>query len=346
MATAEITVLGAGAFGLSCAYEALRRGARVRVIDPHGVGAGSSGGVVGALAPHTPERWNPKKEFQFQSLIASRDFWPSVQETGGVSSGYGRTGRVQAVMDARQLDLARDREIQAQALWRGAAVWRVVDRAHVGDWGPDSPTGFWIFDDLSARLHPAQACAALAAAVRVLGGEILREGETSGAVIHASGWQGLEALNAAFGRTVGGGVKGQAVLFDFDARDAPQVYAEQLHIIPHADGTTAIGSTSEREFASPDTTDHQVEALIERAMVAMPVLHGAREIQRWAGVRPRARSRAPMVGPWPERAGHFIANGGFKIGFGMAPKVAQVLVDLILEGRDAIPEDFRVEASL
>ncbi|MEO5615955.1 MAG: FAD-dependent oxidoreductase, partial [Cypionkella sp.] len=38
----------------------------------------------------------------------------------------------------------------------------------------------------------------------------------------------------------------------------------------------------------------------------------------------------------------FVANGGFKIGFGMAPKVAEVMVDLVLEGRDAIPEGFRV----
>ena len=35
--------------------------------------------------------------------------------------------------------------------------------------------------------------------------------------------------------------------------------------------------------------------------------------------------------------GHFIANGGFKIGFGVAPLVAQVMADLVLEGRDRIP---------
>ena len=69
-------------------------------------------------------------------------------------------------------------------------------------------------------------------------------------------------------------------------------------------------------------------------------------IDRWAGIRPRARTRAPMLGAWPDRAGHFIANGGFKIGFGMAPKVAQTMADLILDGRDTIPAAFRVEANL
>ena len=53
-----------------------------------------------------------------------------------------------------------------------------------------------------------------------------------------------------------------------------------------------------------------------------------------------------MLGAWPGRDGHFVANGGFKIGFGMAPKVAAVMADLVLEGREAIPDGFRVEDSL
>jgi glycine oxidase len=53
-----------------------------------------------------------------------------------------------------------------------------------------------------------------------------------------------------------------------------------------------------------------------------------------------------MLGAYPGRSGHFIANGGFKIGFGMAPKIAQVMADLILEGRDTIPDGFRVESNL
>ncbi len=84
---------------------------------------------------------------------------------------------------------------------------------------------------------------------------------------------------------------------------------------------------------------------IERATAAMPVLHGAEVIERWAGLRPRARTRAPMLGAWPGKPGHFIANGGFKIGFGIAPMVGQVMADLILDGRDTIPAEFRPEAS-
>ena len=53
-----------------------------------------------------------------------------------------------------------------------------------------------------------------------------------------------------------------------------------------------------------------------------------------------------MLGAWPGRPGHFLANGGFKIGFGMAPRVGEVMADLVLEGRDRIPEGFRVADNL
>ena len=84
-----------------------------------------------------------------------------------------------------------------------------------------------------------------------------------------------------------------------------------------------------------------------RATAAVPLLHGARVVERWAGLRPRARSRAPVLGPHPSRPGQFLANGGFKIGFGMAPRAGEVMADLLLEGREeAVPRAFRPEASL
>ncbi|MEO1704359.1 MAG: FAD-dependent oxidoreductase, partial [Pseudomonadota bacterium] len=82
------------------------------------------------------------------------------------------------------------------------------------------------------------------------------------------------------------------------------------------------------------------------AKTLVPAIVDAPVLQRWAGIRPRARSRAPLLGKWPRRPGHYIANGGFKIGFGMAPKVGVVMADLVLEGRDAIPPGFRTDELL
>ncbi|WP_293573586.1 FAD-binding oxidoreductase [Phaeobacter sp.] len=351
MAMADITIRGAGIFGLSIAWTCARRGARVQVVDPAGPGAGSSGGLVGALAPHVPENWNPKKQYQLESLLMAEAFWSQVEATGGVSPGYGRTGRIQPINDDRTLELARNREDGARSHWRGEAEWRVCPVSEMGPWVPPSATGFVIHDTLSARMHPRRACAALVAALAVMGIEVQAEAPDQGLVVHATGYAGLLELTeklagpggVAEGKTLGSGVKGQAALLRFGDGEMPQLYADALHIIPHADGTLAVGSTSEREFDSIDTTDALLDDVIDRACAAVPVLHGAEVIDRWAGVRPRARSRAPMLGAWPGRDQHFIANGGFKIGFGMAPKVASTMADLLLDGHDTIPEGFRVE---
>lgn len=327
-----ITVAGAGIFGLSCAWELARRGQSVRVVEIAQVGVGSSGGHVGALAPHAPESWNAKKQVQLEALIAAADWWAQVAETAGIDPGYARTGRIQPVPIGAEQRM-QGRIAGAKTHWPEWASMQMTD-APDAELVPASPTGLWLVDGLTARINPRRACDALVAAIRAKGGQVITGATTDGPAIWATGVAGL----AEFG---GGGVKGQSALLAFSAPDAPQVFADGVHIVPHGDGTVAVGSTSERDVHDL-ATDAQLEALIAQARSLCPALGDAPVIDRWAGLRPRAKSRAPIVGPWPGRPGHYVANGGFKIGLAMAPACAAMLADLILDGRDAIPEDFRV----
>lgn len=346
MAIADVTVMGAGVFGLTVAFACARRGAKVRVIDPNGVASGASGGIVGALAPHVPEQWNAKKAFQFESLRMSETFWADVADMSGQQTGYQRSGRLQPLADDAAVALATRRAETARDLWQGKAIWEVVGVDALGAWVPPSASGLLVRDTLSALIHPRLATTALATAIARLGGDIATAGVAEGKVVWATGWRGLEEMTQQHTRLVGNGVKGQALLLDYAAVGAPQLFADTLHIVPHNDGTVAVGSTSEREFTAPDAVDAQLDDIYQRAIVAFPVLAKAPIIARWAGVRPRSRSRAPLLGAHPFRSGEFVANGGFKIGFGMAPKVGCVMADLVLDGRNTIPDDFRPEASL
>lgn len=342
MASHDLTVRGAGVFGLAIAWEALRRGARVRVIDPRGPGGGASGGVVGALAPHAPEGWTEIKAFQFDCLILARDYWPGIEAASGLATGYRPSGRVQPIATPEGSERAEARAEAARELWRGAAVWQVT--ADVPAWAPPAPTGLWVRDTLSAQLDPRRAVAALAHAIERAGGQIVTDGRDEGAVVHATGWEGLLALSEALGRPFGGGVKGQAAVLGADPGEIPQLYVEGLHVVTHGAGRVAVGSTSERDFDDAETTNGALDAMIARIRAAVPWLREAPVLQRWAGVRPRAGSRAPVVGPWPGRPGHLVANGGFKIGFALAPGLAPIAVDLALEGQDRVPEAFRLDA--
>ncbi|MBZ4021172.1 FAD-dependent oxidoreductase [Rhodobacter sp. TJ_12] len=342
-----VTVRGGGVFGLACAYEVAKRGVKVRLIERDRIGAGSSGGTVGMLSPHVPEQWNAKKQFQFDSLVMAQAFWDDVKAVGGQDAGFGRVGRLQPIANDAGVELAQARAAGAAEHWGADFTWRVAPVEEFGEFVPVTPTGLVIHDTLSGRASPRRAGAALAAAIEALGGEvILGEAEDRGPVLHATGLAGLEELTAAFGKSVGNGVKGQSAILAHDAGPVPQIFADGVLVVPHADGTVGVGSTAERYYDDPTSTDEQLEDVLTRARALVPALEGAEVVERWANVRPRSVTRAPMLGAWPGRDGHFIVNGGFKIGFGMAPKIAVVMADLVLDGVDTIPEGFRVEDNL
>ncbi len=241
MTRPDLTVMGGGIFGLSCAWEIARRGVGVRLIESERIGAGASGGLVGALAPHVPENWNDKKAFQLDSLLMAEGFWAEVESVSGLATGYARLGRLQPLENAEAVTRARAREQEAAVLWQARATWRV--RPATGSaWEPASPSGLLIEDTLTARLHPRMAAAALVAAIRAKGGEVvIGQAEPVGPVIWATGLSGLLELNETLGRSVGSGVKGQALLLAQDLHDLPQLFEDGLHIVPHVDRSVAIG---------------------------------------------------------------------------------------------------------
>ena len=336
-----IHVAGAGIFGLAAAWALIRRGAQVTLFEAATIGAGSSGGHVGALAPHAPDPWNTKKQLQLDSLLAAPAFWAGVEEASRLPTGYARTGRLQPVPDADTAARLPARIEAASRHWP-AGLGMALTRDPRGALIPPSPTGLWLSDALTARLNPRATLLALATAIRAAGGEIHEHSpapEHHTPTLWATGTPGLMALNQALDRRIGQGVKGQSLLLAHAAPDSPQVFADGLHIVPHADGTTAIGSTSENTWDHPDP-DHQAQALLARAVAICPTLADAPVLDIWAGLRPRARSRAPILAPWPGRPGHLIANGGFKIGFGMAPLIADLAARILLDDHSDIPDLF------
>ena len=341
MAIASVEVFGGGILGLAVAYACAKRGARVRVIEKRHVGAGASGGLLGALAPHTPDNWNEKKQYQFESLMLAESWWTEAAGIGGVSPDYRRNGRIQPIANQRSLGLAKQRQAEARRRWNGFAEWRVQNVS--GDWAPISATGFSVVDTLSASINPMKALQCLAGAVEALSGEIL-EGVTVGDgaefTVHATGFEGLVALNNSLGADFGGGEKGQAALLACDEVTGPQIFADGIHAVPQSGGAVAVGSTSERQHDGARATDARLDELIARARRLIPGLSGAPVIGRWAGIRPRPSTRSPWLGPYPGRPGHFVANGGFKIGFGLAPMIGETLADLMLQGQCRIPRAF------
>jgi glycine oxidase len=151
----------------------------------------------------------------------------------------------------------------------------------------------------------------------------------------------LDTLGPALAKPLGRGVKGQAALLKVDlVDDLPLLYLDGLYVVPHEGGHVAIGSTSENQFSNAFSTDGLLDALIAEARQLAPVLETAAVIERWAGLRPKAVDRDPMVGPHPEHGHIHALTGGYKVSFGIAHLLADAALDAIAGRALPLPDSF------
>ena len=362
---------GGGVMGLWTALFAARKGRSVHLVDRRHIGAGASGGVLGALMPHLPDRWNAKKAFQFAALVSIEAEIAALEAETGLSAGYRRSGRLIPVTKPQNRDTALGHARDAQSVWSmpdRSFAFEVLDCAPIAGWpvAEAMPHGL-VHDHLAARLSPRGLVAALKAALERQPKVTITEGVGLSAIDPAAGLARLDdGSSLPFGhcviaagvetfpwlhaltplaKPVGVGVKGQAALLQAPVDPGlPVVFADGLYIVPHENGVVAIGTTSENSFEDAQNTDGLLEALIEKARLMTPVLADAPVVERWAGVRPKAIGREPMVGKHPDHANLSLMTGGFKVSFGLAHALASAVLNEIEGGTLDVPPSFTVPA--
>ncbi len=356
--------------GLWAALEADRAGLKTLLIDAGPFAGGASGGLLGALMPHMPDKWNEKKQLQFDALLSLEHEIAALETETGLSAGYRRAGRLIPLPKPHLRKIANRHSAEAEANWNQQGVrfsWDVIEQSPHGDGWPASDTtaAGLVSDTFAARVSPRGLTAMLIARLRQSARVTLQEGvavtaidpRASSATLSNGGSVGfghlivaaghasfplLSALGLSLVRPLGQAVKGQAALLSAPsvAPDLPLLYLDGLYIVPHEGGRVAIGSTSEDRFDDPFSTDGQLDDLVVRAMQLAPVLGGADVIERWAGLRPKAIDRDPMVGAHPHAERVIALTGGFKVSFGLAHMLAQAAIGSIL-GLDAgLPDSF------
>ena len=340
----EVAIIGAGIFGLAAGWACSEAGHLVRIHDATAVGAGSSGGIVGALSPHMPEAWNPKKAFQFTSLLSAEPFWNRIETVSGLPTGYGRVGRWIPLHSEKALAMAKARSDAAGRLWQGKATFTVLPECA----GITAPYGV-VHETLSARLYPALAVRALATALERKGATITAPhtvtdpSDLDADIVIVAAGHGCPDILPDLAPMLRG-VKGQAAMLDHALpTDTPVLFDDGLYIIGHGPLGTAIGSTSENAWTTPGP-DQLLDALITRAAGIMPALGTAKVKQRWSGIRPRSVLPDPVLGPVSDRV--WLFTGGFKIGFGIAHTLAEALAQDISGNPADLPETFRLSHHL
>ncbi|OWV69971.1 D-amino-acid oxidase [Rhizobium sp. R634] len=371
----DLLIVGGGIMGLWAAVHAERRGIGTLLTDAGRLGGGASGGLLGALMPHMPDRWSEKKQFQFDALVSLEAEITALEAETGLSAGYRRSGRLIPLPKPHLNRIARGHSEDAERHWRAGERrfhWHVLEKPPVDDWVEASAgeSGF-VHDTLAGRVAPRSLISALVAFlqrakhVRIIenaevadldpdrgtaeiGGETVTFGRCILAAGHRSFPQ-LQDLTSGLKQPLGQPVKGQAALLKAEIDPAlPTIFLDGLYVVAHEGGHAAIGSTSENRFGDPMSTDAQLDALIEAARAIVPDLRCAPVVERWAGLRPKAIDRDPMVGRHPEHPRLIALTGGFKVSFGLAHRLAEAAV-CIAGDTDcgfSLPESFAISSHI
>ncbi len=366
----DLLIIGGGVIGQWCAIKASELGLVTVLAEKGKIGQGASGGFLGALMPHQPINWNEKKEFQLQALLALETEVAHLENETGLSCGYKRCGRLLPIRNAEKHRQSLTHQSAAQENWPpqspgGAQIsWQVLEQLKHPNWlDPAQSRVACDYETLSARIDPRKYMAALKAyaseKAKILENcEISSLAEdasvhcadgtklTPGHVIVSAGYESFPLLEPITKQTLGFGVKGQAVLLKPKheiSTDQPIIYAGGIYIIAHDNGLIAVGSTSETEFEHPTRTDDTaIETLVKRAQDLCPTLKDANIVERWAGVRPKAVGREPIVGTLPDAPNIVVCSGGFKITLGIAHKLADASLDFVSKKQPKLPEKFSV----
>ncbi len=370
-ATPDLVIIGAGVVGLWCALKARQRGLSVVIVDKRQIGQGASGGVLGALMPHRPVNWTDIQAFQLDALLSLETEVAVLETATGVSCGYSRCGRIMPIDSASFLTEHEQWQAGSREHWPTASAtgprvsWAIIHGACDPEW-PTLKPGFIAcsFDTFSARISPRGLLKALVSglppdvtvvencpveAVSANGEVLLADGTrlSPGRVVVAAGYESFGLLQPRLQCQPGWGVKGQAIVLRPQCKPAdnmPIVYGGGTYVIAHDDGLVAVGSTSTRSFTDTCVDETVSRKLAQRAAELCPDLAGADIVEQWAGIRPRAAGRDPVVGVLPDAPRIVVASGGFKITLGIAHKMAEAALDIATGAPCNLPHSFAVAA--
>lgn len=351
----EVIVAGAGVIGCAIAYSLQRAGAQVTLVERQHVGAGASSAAAGMLAPLAENTsTGPLGTLALAGLKAFHDQANELIAESGIDFEFRREGILriaESADDERELrDLLRVRsEGGPQLEWLERGTLQKLEPAL----GPSVIGALYMPGE--GHVHPGRLTAALASAAVRRGARLLeswpvesleREGERVTGVHGADGVLLADKVVLAEGAWLDIGlsappaclpvypVRGQmAAVIQTPTPIQRTVYSHSGYLVPKADGTIWIGATEEHEAGYDATvTVEGLDFLLTAARRLVPALGAARYLRSWAGLRPCATDRLPILGPLPELENVFVAGGHFRNGILLSLITGQLMAEVLTTG--------------
>ncbi|MEM7661679.1 MAG: FAD-dependent oxidoreductase [Pseudomonadota bacterium] len=322
----DITVIGAGIIGLSCAWELAKRGAKVSIFEKRWPPRGASWAAAGMLAPVSEAATEiGGHECLFDLCMESAALWPNfaadLETASGIDLGY-RSGPSLTI--ATSADRLASFEAASVALTRRNIPHKLLTEAEARSLEPSlGPTIVGgLRYDIDGQIDNRAVMNALIKACEKVGVKLASQPTPDGAAtLETIGWQASDSRP----------VKGQLMsLLPTTGGPRHVLNDRDLYIVPKAD-RIVIGATSEPGLSDNAVDISATDTLLRRAVSIVPALAEADILERWAGIRPATDDRAPIMSA--ENGSHYVATGHYRNGILLAPITARIMADMILEGR-------------
>ena len=328
-AAPDVTIAGAGVFGLATALALAEAGCLVTVWDE---GAENASGVAaGMLAPVFEAVLDAVARPHFDLLLAARDLWPELAARAGVD--LDRTGAA-AVGGASWL-----RGIGAQLAGLGVSV-QEVGAAQLAVMSPGlSPNlngGLMLTEDW--RLDPLTGLAGLRAAAMARGvvfrNQRLEAPLPGSLLVVATG----AAMDLAPELALLSPIKGHLARVGGPAVGVV-VRGEAGYAAPGVRGMV-FGATMEPGVRDPAVVPSRAQPMLDHGLALFPDLRG-QPVTFAAGIRAATPDGLPMAGR-SSQPDTFVAVGARRNGWLLAPLVAKVVAACVT-GRDPGPYAARMD---
>jgi glycine oxidase len=359
----DAVIVGGGVIGLACAWQAAKRGLRVRVLERDEPGAGASGVAAGMLAPVGEATWGeePAVQLALASAAAWPDFAGDLAVTTDMDTGYARLGALHVALDRdeseelrRRFDLLRSLDLEAD--WLRPSACRELEPGL----SPSCAAGVRVAGE--AAVDPRLLVQCLRTAAERAGAEIVvhseviaaqiaakrlvgvrtadgREHRAESTVLAAGAWSGTATWLPPEARPPVRPVKGQVVALHGPALEPVCeriVASERVYLVPRGDGRLIVGATVEERGFDTQVTAGGVLELLREAYRTLPDVAELELVETLAGLRPGTPDNVPLIGPGPLE-GLLLATGHWRNGILLAPITAYAVADL-LAGEEPPPQ--------
>lgn len=341
-------IVGGGVIGCSIAYQLVKRGYRVLIIERNQVGCEASSaaaGMLGAQGEFTED--SPLFRFAQESRALFQDLSAELQEEAGIDIQYRHKGIMKLAFHQQQYNKLKTIAAFQREAGNAAYLLSVEEARKMEPSLTDNLRAILYLPNdgqVSARHLTKAFCLAACHHGAVLHeqekvSELLMEAgkfhgvRTTEAIYHAeqvivaTGAFGDELLSADYSVIP---VKGECLLLELKQQlFQSTLWMDGCYLVPKQGKKVIVGASS-----IPDKTDKHVRAasvqkLLSRAQKMVPELAEARVREYWAGVRPGTVDELPYLGEIPGVAGLYAAKGHYRNGILLSPITGIYMADLI-----------------